>query len=275
MRDALQVGDLGVRELGAHALEHGRDLDPDRNLGVQRADVAGERVAAEQREAVIGRRADDQDPLAGGVLERQRAVVVRAAPPPARRSRRASARSSSVSSVIRPRTASGSSRSASAKPSGSGVPVGVEQPELELLPQHAPQRGVDHLDVDAAGLDLGGERLAVGVDGRQLDVDAGGQRGDRGLAIGAGDAVQGAQEGDAEVVGDDRAVEAPGLAQQAGEQLAIGGRGDAVDVGVGAHHAARRPTRGPPSRTAAPSRRRTRAVPSRPGARLRPALEAE
>ncbi len=69
--------------------------------------------------------------------------------------------------------------------------------------------------IDAAGLDLGGERLAVGADGRQLDVDPGAQRGD-GSPAGVGrDPVQGAQEGDAEVVGDDRAREAPGVAQQA------------------------------------------------------------
>ena len=51
--------------------------------------------------------------------------------------------------------------------------------------------------------------------------------------------MQGAQEGDAEVIRHDRALEPPRLAQQPGEQLPVGSRRDSVNVGVGAHHAAR------------------------------------
>ncbi len=226
--------------------------------------MAGERVAAEQREAVIGRRPDDQDPLAGRVEPSGSVPSFASSTTDCSATRRASARSSSVSSVIRPRTASTSSRSASVKPSGSGLPVGVEQPELELLPQHAPQRGVDHLDVDAPGLDLGGQRFAVGADGRQFDVDTGAQRRGRGLAVGTGDSVQRAQEGDAEVVGDDRARRKP----QSRAATPSGARGWRPR---GCRRRRRRrssrcarPTRAPPSQTAAPSRRRTRAGPSTP-----------
>ena len=62
-------------------------------------------------------------------------------------------------------------------------------------------------------------RAASGVEervaGRQLDVDAGGE-GQRGrLAEVGGDGVHGVQERHGEVVGDDGAVEAPPIAQDA------------------------------------------------------------
>ncbi|MEY9490332.1 hypothetical protein RKD26_006126 [Streptomyces calvus] len=48
--------------------------------------------------------------------------------------------------------------------------------------------------------------------------------------------MQRLQEGDAEVVGDDGALEAPRVAEQPGQQRLVGGRGHAVDVVVGVHH---------------------------------------
>ena len=64
-----------------------------------------------------------------------------------------------------------------------------------------------------------GERREVRVAGRQLDVHAGRERLPRGVAEVGRDAVQQVQERDAEVVGDDGPVEAPPVAQHAGEQL--------------------------------------------------------
>ncbi len=59
------------------------------------------------------------------------------------------------------------------------------------------------------------------------------------LRRGAGDAVQGLEEADAEVVGDDRAGEAPLLAQEPGQQLGVRRGRDAVPLGVRGHHRAR------------------------------------
>ncbi len=58
----------------------------------------------------------------------------------------------------------------------------------------------------------------------------------RGAGPVPGDAVQGLEEGDAEVVGDHGAGESPGVAQEFGEQPVVGGGRHAVGVGVGVHH---------------------------------------
>jgi hypothetical protein len=117
-----------------------------------------------------------------------------------------------------------------------GGPVGVEQAELALLPQHAHECAVDQRGVHLAGGDRAREGFAVAVDGRQLDVDAGAE-GERGRVGRSGrHAVQRLQEGDREVVGDHRAGEAPRRPQQVGEQAVIGRHGHAVEVGVGVHH---------------------------------------
>lgn len=84
--------------------------------------------------------------------------------------------------------------------------------------------------VDLAALDPVDQGLAIAVHGGQLDVDAGGEGQPRGLGLAAGHAVQHEEELHAEVVGDDGPLEAPRLAQQPGEQLAVGGRGHAVDL---------------------------------------------
>ena len=95
----------------------------------------------------------------------------------------------------------------------------VEQAELLLLGEHAQDRAIDEGLVDSAVAHGGGERLEEGVAGRQLDVDAGGE-GELGRVSEVGrDLVHGVQERYREVVGDDDAVEAPLVAEDAGEQL--------------------------------------------------------
>ncbi len=83
------------------------------------------------------------------------------------------------------------------------------------------------------------ERLAERVHRGQFHVDARLERGGRRLAEVAGRAVQGLEERHREVVRDDGALEAPGLAQQSREQVAVGGGGHAVEVGVRVHHRTR------------------------------------
>src|SRR5690606_39193610 len=87
-----------------------------------------------------------------------------------------------------------------------------------------------------AGLDRFDEGFGEGVDGGEFDVDAGAEGEAGRLGAVRGDAVQGLQEADGEVVGDDRAGEAPFVAQQPGEQVLVGGHRDAVDLRVRVHH---------------------------------------
>ena len=86
------------------------------------------------------------------------------------------------------------------------------------------------------------QRFAVAVDHRQFHVDARPQGQVSGAGPGTGHAVQGVQEPDREVVGDDRAGEAVAVPEQVGEQGGVGRHRDPVQVGVGVHH---RPGAGP------------------------------
>ena len=130
--------------------------------------------------------------------------------------------------------------------------------QVALLPQHPGRGPVDQLGRHPAVPDRADQRGAVAGDAGQLDVQARfqGQRG--GLAGRGGHRVLGLQERDRVVVRDDQAVETELVAQQPGQQLAVGRHRDPVDVGVGRHHRPR-PAAGAPSRTAPGSRRRTRA----------------
>ena len=89
------------------------------------------------------------------------------------------------------------------------------------------------------------------------------------------DPVHGGQERDGPVVGDHRALEAPLVAQHVGEQPGVGARRDAVDVGVGVHHRARRHRSRRPSRTEGRMTSRSSRAPIDTGPWLRAAREAE
>ncbi len=114
--------------------------------------------------------------------------------------------------------------------------VRLEQPELLLLPQ-----GTQHGPVDEL---LGhptrrgpprraarGTRRRRAARRRSRPSSASSAASARSRAT----AVHDLEERDGEVVGDDDAVEAPPLAQQAREVLGARGHRDAVDVGVGVH----------------------------------------
>ena len=119
------------------------------------------------------------------------------------------------------------------------VELVVQEAEFLLLVEHPQDRSVDEGDVDRAGLDRGLERLDVCVSGGKLDVDAREKRLRGGLAEVRGDPVEDVEERDAEVVGDDDAIEAPAVAEQAGEEVAVGRDGEPVDLDVGVHDAPR------------------------------------
>ena len=99
-------------------------------------------------------------------------------------------------------------------PSGIGDQSGSSRPSPAFCSSTRRSARSTSASSTCAGAHCLDERLAEGLDGGQLDVDAGVEGGAGGLGPRAGDAVQHAQEGDAEVVGDDGAVEAPGVAQQ-------------------------------------------------------------
>ncbi len=186
-----------------------------------RQHVVEERVAAEQRPGAVGVRADGRDPAPG--RERQYAVV-------AQQHHRLLGQATSEGAMLRRVEVDRGRRVV--------VEGRVEQPQLELLPQDPQHRPVDERLVDAPGADRLGQRRRVRVAGGQFDVDTGGQRLDGGVAEVARDVVQQVQERHAEVVRDDRPVEAPLIAQHAGEQARIGRDRYAVDLGVRVHHRA-------------------------------------
>ena len=239
---AVRVRDVRRGELGAEGIQHAVDSDADRRARMLRDDVRRERVAAEHRVRLVGVRADDghrgrspqgQEPRVAhehdrllGELAGERPVLSRV---------EVDRPAHAVGAVERRRLEVG----APAQGGRHRLVVGVEQTEIELLREHAAERRVDEARVEHALVDRAAQRLAEGLHRRQLDVDAGLERGARGLGPGARGAVQQVQERDREVVGDDRAGEAPLLAQQLGEQAAVSGARHAVEVGVGVHDAAR------------------------------------
>ncbi len=110
----------------------------------------------------------------------------------------------------------------------------LEQAHAEFLAQAPAHRRVDGFDVDQPAV----ERLRqVGraIVAGQFDVEPGIEGERRGLGPVGGDAVVGVQQGDADVVGHDDAVEAPFVAQHLGQQVARGVQRLVVDVVVGRH----------------------------------------
>lgn len=195
--------------------------------------MAGEGVAAEHGQRVVGARADDRDPAVaaqrqrpGGIGE-QHARLFRQLPGQGPVLRRVE---------VHRRT--GLFGVGAEERGGQRGPVRVEQSELALLEQHPVQCPVDQFLGHGAVPYSGHEHRPVAMDGGQLHVDPGAQcEAGRVGAVG-GDLVQGLQEADAEVVGDDGAGEAPGVPEESGEQGRVGGRGQSVDLRVGVHHRA-------------------------------------
>ncbi len=182
----------GARPLTGERLAHGRHGDADRGARVLRDDVVDERVAAEERLDAVGIGADDGHRV--GALEREDAVV-------GQEHHRLLRQPGGHLAVLRPVELDVLRRRL--------LEGGVEQPELLLLSQGAQHRAVDQRLVDPAVAHGGGERREVGVAGGQLDVDTGGERQCGRLTQVGRHVVQQVQEGHPEVVGDDRAVEAP------------------------------------------------------------------
>ncbi len=195
--------------------------------------MLGEGVAAQYGGGLVGVGADQGD--AAGAAERQGAVV-------AEEHDRLLGHGAGQLPVLRAVEVDPSAQGfgvrqvGACERGGDGVPVRVEQAEFGLLREHPAQGPVDHRFGDPPVRHRLGQGRAEGLDGGQFDVDARPERGSGGVRPVGGDAVQGLEEGDAEVVGDDGAVEAPGVAEQSGQQVLVGRGGHAVHVRVGVHH---------------------------------------
>jgi hypothetical protein len=112
----------------------------------------------------------------------------------------------------------------------------LEQPELELGAEDAPDRFVERLrrhETATRGVE---ERLVVAVARRELDVDAGLESLQGRILDVDGEAMVVRELSDGEVVGDHAAVEPPFVTEERREQLAVGGAGHSVDLVVGVHH---------------------------------------
>ena len=198
-RAARRVNVTLGRRLGRSASSTVGDLDAHRHVGVLRADVEREGVAAQHRAAASSAR---------GPTTRDRAGPAASGSVPSLRSRTtdslARARRASARAPVRRR---GRRVGARARPARRTSPAS-SRPELALLQQHAaaaPGRPAPRRRRRRATAST--QRLAVAVArwaARRRCPAASASRGR--LAAGAGDAVQRLQEGDGEVVGDDGAV---------------------------------------------------------------------
>jgi hypothetical protein len=219
---ALRERHLGVGEFGAQGVQDRRDLDAGRHPGVVGEDVGREGVAAQHGQGVGRPGPDDRDPGVGG--QRQQAVGV------VQQDHRLLGQAAGQDAVA---------RRVEVDPGGRlGGPVLVQQAQFALLEQDVAGRPVDELLGDLARADRLQQRRAVAADGGEFDVDAGGEGRVGRLGGGARDPVEGLEESDAEVVGHDRAGEAPLLAQETGQQPGVRGGRDTVRLGVGGHHRA-------------------------------------
>jgi hypothetical protein len=117
-----------------------------------------------------------------------------------------------------------------------GGPVGIEQAELRLLPEHPPGGAIHQRLVDRAVLEGGQQRGAEAAHGWKFHVHARREGQRRRLTGRAHDPVQGLQKRHSEVVGHHGAVETPAVAEHGGEQVGVRGGGYAVDLGVRVHH---------------------------------------
>jgi hypothetical protein len=112
----------------------------------------------------------------------------------------------------------------------------LEQSQLELDAQDAPDGFVERLrghQPPTHGVD---QRFAVAVARRELDVDAGVECRHGCILDVHGEAVVVRELSNGEVVGDDVAIEPPLISEDRGEQVAVSGARDSVDLVVGVHH---------------------------------------
>src|ERR1700675_1028749 len=81
------------------------------------------------------------------------------------------------------------------------------------------------------------DQRGISVREGELDVDAGVQRESRGGFLGADDVMNPDELGDAEIVGDEDAVETPLMAKNVDQEVFVAVRRDAVDFVVRGHDA--------------------------------------
>ena len=114
-------------------------------------------------------------------------------------------------------------------------PVGIKESEFDLLPEHAANGAVNDLLLNETAGDCLDERCAKSLDRGELYIHTGGQGCHGCFCPRAGNAMKYPQERDAEVVGHHSALEAPGVAQDAGQQPFVGRGRYPVDLCVGMH----------------------------------------
>ena len=227
-RAARLVHERGVGQLAAQAVEERRDLDAEPELRVARHARRGWRTSSSRGRRAGRRRRARRARSFAAARERQRAVVVEQD-------------HGGLGELARDRAVRRRVEVERTRGHGGrlGRPVRIEQPELGLLAQHAPRAAIDELLRHRAGPHQLRERLAVVAGVRELDVDARLQRQRARLADRAGDPVHDLHERDRPVVRDDDALEAPLVAQHAGQQRRVGRDRQPVDVAVGVHDRAR------------------------------------
>ena len=177
-----------------------------------------EAVAAEQGHRVVRGGTDERDALPARRIERQDAVVPEhdgALPGDLAGQRDGGRRLQIDGAFVRVRL--------------------LEQAEADLFGDDASHDGVDRLDRDEPALDRFAQ-VGGAVVGGQFDVKTGVEREGRRLGTVAGEVVVLVEEADADVVGDDQAVESPLVTEHAGEQVARRVARLVVDVVVHRHH---------------------------------------
>ncbi len=112
----------------------------------------------------------------------------------------------------------------------------LEQAQLELDAQHAADHLVQQRHIDRAPLHFADQRVAVAVRARQFDVDARLDRRACGIFLAGRHAVIGCQLIHREIVGHHQPVEAPFLAQNAGQQRTVRAARHAVQFVVAVHN---------------------------------------
>ena len=116
------------------------------------------------------------------------------------------------------------------------IDVGIiEQAGEKFCAEHARGGAIDGSFGDRAVVHLLNE-TGKGVRKRQLDVHAGVESHARGGVFIRDDVMDANEFHDAEIIGDDDAVESPLVAQNVGKQMLVAVRRDAVDFVVGGHH---------------------------------------
>ena len=210
---------VGDRRVGSEG--HGEHVPAALQHLAERLDVGMVRVVPEEVAADGSVRPDDCDPT--GSLQREDAVVAQ--------QHDALRGDLAGEGTVRRRVAQRLRRGRFDRPS-------FEQAELELRAKDAANGGVDRREGQPTRRDRFAQWRAEAVGAGQLDVEPGVDRYRGGLDRIGGDPVKVGELPYGEVVRDHAALEAPFVAQDRGQEVAIGEARDPVDLLIHVHHRA-------------------------------------